>query len=84
MWAFEFDTFWAPTCFGDVPAEPELHSSNSFQFFSVPCSSQQTGARNNLRPKIKKKRDSIKKKQTTYLNRMLWDPQKHHQMMLLD
>jgi hypothetical protein len=81
MWAFELDTFWAPTCFGDVPAKPELPSSNSFQFFSVPCSSQQTVIF--LRPKIKK-RDSIKKKQTTYLNRMLWDPQKHHQMMLLD
>ncbi len=54
MWAFESDTFLASPCFGDVPAKPELPSSNSFEFFSVPCSSQQTGARNNLRPKIKK------------------------------
>jgi len=53
MWAFELDTFWAPTCFGDVPAKPELPSSNSFQFFSVPCSSQQTVIF--LRPKKKER-----------------------------
>jgi hypothetical protein len=57
MWAFESDTFLASTSFGDVPVKPELPSSNSFEFYSVPFSSQRTGARNNLRAKIKKKRD---------------------------
>ncbi len=67
MWAFESDTFLASTCFGDVPAKPELPSSNSFEFCSVPCSSPQTGARNNLRPKIKKREiTSRRSKQHTW------------------